>query len=86
MNIEKAIDILNDTEADMNYTKNEISLAHLMGIIALRKKIPKYAKGKGSTKEVGYCPSCKSHLMYEPKTNYCRWCGQRLSWEVRNEQ
>jgi uncharacterized phage protein (TIGR01671 family) len=41
--------------------------------------------GKGSTKEVGYCPNCKSHLMYEPKTNYCRWCGQRLSWEVENE-
>jgi hypothetical protein len=54
-----------------------------MCIEALEKQAPKNAMGKGSTKEVGYCPNCKSHLMYEPKTNYCRWCGQRLLWRMK---
>ena len=62
-------------------TKEEFDLA----ILALEKQIPKNAMGEGSTKEVGYCPNCKSHLMYEPKTNYCRWCGQRLLWEVESD-
>jgi hypothetical protein len=36
--IEKAIDILLDCEADMDYTKNEIASAYLLAIQALREK------------------------------------------------
>jgi H2-forming N5,N10-methylenetetrahydromethanopterin dehydrogenase-like enzyme len=36
--IDKAIDILVDCEADMNYTKQEIANAYLLAIQALREK------------------------------------------------
>lgn len=36
--IDKAIDILVDPEANMNYTKEEIALAYLLAIRALREK------------------------------------------------
>ena len=81
--IEKAIKILKNYLLGLSTTKTEDAI--IIAISALEKQVPKNAMGKGSTKEVGYCPNCKSHLMYEPKTNYCRWCGQRLSWEVDNE-
>lgn len=91
-------ELFNKYEEAIKVLKNEIKfqefreasdsliMALKLAIEALEKQAPKNAMGKGSTKEVGYCPNCKSHLMYEPKTNYCRWCGQRLSWEVEDEQ
>ena len=90
MNIEKAIEILKEQYTTVSKCLSikeatEQNTAINLAISALEKQAPKNAMGKGSTKEVGYCPNCKSHLMYEPKTNYCRWCGQRLSWEVENE-
>lgn len=35
---------------------------------------------KNATDEVGVCPKCGYHLLYEPHTNFCRWCGCELNW------
>lgn len=51
-------------------------------IRALEKQEPKKCMDLPHiTDEVTYCPTCKTHLMIEPLTRYCRWCGQKLDWD-----
>ena len=81
-NIEKAIEILNDTEADMKYSTNEINQAHLLAIVALKKRIPKKVEliFSPSGHEIYFCPSCQENISRD--NVYCSQCGQKTDWEV----
>ena len=87
MDIERAIDILNDPETDMVYTVEEIDLACLVAIKALNKQIPvkglieKYETINGGVLGEGrvcVCPICKEAIV---PVGYCGECGQKLDWD-----
>lgn len=48
----------------------------------VEKQIPKEViQGDG----VPVCPNCKALILlrkFESKGDHCKWCGQRLEWEV----
>lgn len=79
--IEKAIDIINDTEADMFYTTKEINLACLIAIEALEKQIPKKGIPYNSDKNHNFveCGACNSDIRFYYR--YCPRCGQKLVWK-----
>ncbi len=86
MDIERAIDILNDPETDMVYTVEEIDLACLVAIKALNKQIPvkglieKYETINGGVLGEGrvcVCLICKEAIV---PVGYCGECGQKLDW------
>ena len=80
MDIEMAIDILNDPEADMVYTREEIDLACLVAIDALEKQIPQKGIPYNSAKNHNFveCSACNKDMgMYY---KYCPNCGQKISW------
>lgn len=52
MDIKKVIEILNDTEADMEYTHEEINTAYRIAIELLEKQISK----------MNYCKECGQKL------------------------
>lgn len=82
--IEKAINILNNTEADMDYTKEEIIDTSLLAISALEKQIPKEPsniyKVYGEWELYGECPNCKHTGLKQGIHNHCWWCGQAIDW------
>ena len=80
MDIEKAIDILNDPEADMVYTVEEIDLACLVAIDALKKQLPQKGIPYNSAKNHNFveCGACNKDMgMYY---QYCPKCGQKSDW------
>ena len=80
MDIEKAIDILNDPEADMVYTVEEIDLAWLVAIDALEKQIPRQVGDIIGDYENDYdCPICGTITRFEHQ-RHCIECGQKLKW------
>jgi hypothetical protein len=73
--IEKAIEILNDPEADMEYSTGEIIGANLLAISSLEKQIPKkiiYQEYEYNDEKIringidgvpyDLCPNCKTNL------------------------
>ena len=79
--IEKAIDILNDIEADMVYTVAEINLAYLVAIDALKKQLAQKGIPYNSDKNHNFveCGACNRDmdLYYQ----YCPRCGQKALWK-----
>lgn len=59
-------------------------------LAALRKQIPKKPIGLsvGEATSSGVCPSCARDVIFitadDPvnKKNHCRYCGQKLDWNV----
>ena len=86
MTYQKAIEILNDLEADMSYLKEDINEAILMAISALEKQIPK--KPIITSWSPAKCPSCGMELSESLGDGYYKHlyglkicnCGQKLSW------
>ena len=87
MTNQKAIEILNDTEADIKYSREDINKAILMGMSALEKQIPK--KPIIESWSPARCPLCGSELSELLGDGYYKhWyglkiceCGQKLKWD-----
>lgn len=80
MDIKKTIDILNNPEADMVYTIEEIDLACLVAIDVLQKQIPQMGIPFNSAKNHNLveCGACNRDMgMYY---QYCPHCGQKAKW------
>lgn len=85
MDIKKVIEILNDTEADMEYTNQEINTAYRIAIELLERQTPKKPKiyyAEGDNRIV--CPNLECNggegINVYNGENYCTECGQKLDW------
>lgn len=84
MTYERAAEIL-DPEHRENYDSLEtVKEACRMGMDALKKRIPTRPKMIGKSK-LGACPFCGEWIStpLTHKVTYCRFCGQALKWEEK---
>ena len=84
--IKKAIEILNDTEAKMTYSNEEIQEGYLLAMSILEKQIP--MKPRNNYDCEFFCGNCDIYICdnepgIEEEYRYCSSCGQAISWEVQ---
>lgn len=67
--------------------KNEADI--VINALVKQRPLRLEAETIGTFTVSGNCPSCHNAIISKKEgegvTNYCRWCGQRITWQGKDE-